>query len=173
VANLSTLPESDGLEQGRRGRTWRRVFVAVLSLHLLLGMLFVYGPKTAEKRASAAGYELTVRYVSRSRPGLAAPWSAEIRRDGGFRNRPVTVSMTSSYFDLFDENGLDPDPISTRSEGDLLVWQFESPQGDTLGISFDGRIEPGVQLAWKDATTAVLVDDKPVVSARYRTLVLP
>jgi hypothetical protein len=173
VSKLSTFPESDGLEAARRGSVWRRVFMLLLALHLLLALLFVYGPKTREVSASGAGYELTVRYASRSRPGLAAPWSVEIRRDGAFRNQPITVSTTSSYFDLFDENGFDPDPISTRTEDDDLVWEFEPPKGDTLEISFDARIEPAVQLAWKDATTAVLVDDKPVVSATYRTFVMP
>jgi hypothetical protein len=42
---------------------------------------------------------------------------------GGF-NGPVTIATTGDYFDLFVENGLDPDPEAATTSGDLLIWEF-------------------------------------------------
>ena len=106
-----------------------------------------------------------------SRPGLATPWSLEIRHRGGF-DGPVTVSTNSKYLDLFDENGFDPQPSRSSATADEVVWEFDPPDGDTLGVSLDGRVEPGAQ--WGGTgETSVLVDGKPVVTAKYKTWVLP
>jgi len=156
----------------RRARTLRRVVVVALFAFLLLAALNVFGVRTSEVTATDGGYELTVRYASVTRPGLASPWSLEIRHEGGF-DGPVTVATTASYFELFDENGLDPDPSSAVSDGEHIIWEFEEPPGDVLVVSFDARIEPAAQLTWIHATTSVLEDGAPVVSATYRTFVMP
>lgn len=136
-------------------------------------MLNFFGVRTAEVSDSGGGYELTVHYASVTRPGLATPWSAEVRRTGGFED-PVTIASTNAYFDLFDENGLDPDPSKVTSDGERIIWEFEAPEeGDTLAISFDARIEPGQQFARTTATTTVMQDGAPVASVRYRTFVMP
>ena len=122
------------------------LFFGGLALFLLLGLLNVYGVRTREKTVTGSGYELTLTYTSVTRPGLATPWSVEVRHPGGFDSGLVTVAATSSYFDAFDENGLDPDPARSTSDGERTIWQFEPPTGDTLTVSFDARIEPGVQL---------------------------
>jgi hypothetical protein len=149
------------------------MFFAALSTLLLLGLLGVYGVRIAEVSGTAGGYELTVRYASVSRPGLATPWSVEVRRPGGFQG-PVTLATTDEYFDLFDENGLDPDPQKATDDGQRIIWEFEAPeQGDTLTVSFDARIEPAQQLRRVAARTAVLDDGAVAVSVDYATFVMP
>jgi hypothetical protein len=174
MSSTSTAPEEVPVERVRRMRTVRRIFVGLLALFLLLGLLGVFGVKTATTSASGGGYDLQVTYAKLARPGLAVPWTVEIRHAGGFHGKTVEVSTTDGYFDLMDENGLDPDPSSATTSGDNIVWEFDAPKGDTLTISFDGRIGPSVQSLWPpEAETAVLEKGKPVVSVKYRTRVWP
>ncbi len=169
----STDPGQPPLERIRRARMLRRIFFTALCGLLLLGLLGVFGPRTSEVSAQGGPYELTVTYANVSRPGLASVWSVEIRRQGGF-DGPVTLATTSDYFDIFDENGLDPDPSTATTDGKRTIWKFEPPdEGDTLVVSFDARIEPGVQGKSAKGTTSVLEAGQPVVSVDYRTMVTP
>jgi hypothetical protein len=145
--------------------------MTLLAVFLLLGATGFLGVRTATVTAQGGGYDLTVTYGAITRSGLATPFEFEIRRPGGF-DGPVTVSTSAAYFDLWDENGLDPEPSSATSTAETIIWEFEPPPGDVLAVSFDGRIEPGVQWG-KGGETSVLVDGQPVVTARYRTRVLP
>jgi hypothetical protein len=169
----STAPEAVDIARVRRVRAVRRVFVLCLTTFLLLGLAGVFGVKTTTVSASGGGYDLKVTYAKSARPGLGIPWSVEVTKAGGFDDN-VVVSTTSSYFDLMDENGFDPDPESSWSSGEDIVWEFKQPEGDTLTIGLDARIGPAVQSLWPpEATTSVLVDGEPVVSVTYRTRVWP
>jgi hypothetical protein len=168
---VPTAPEEPNLLPSRRARTIRRLFMTVLAGFLVLGLTGYLGVRTRSTTAEGGGYKLTVTYGQVSRPGLATPWSVEIQRPGGF-DGPVTVSSTNSYLDMFDENGFDPQPSKSTGTPDVVIWEFEPPDGDTLGISLDARIEPGAQWG-RTGETSVLVDGKPVVTAKYRTWVMP
>ena len=168
---VSTAPEDVDMGRVRRARAMRRSFLVVLAAFLLLGALGFLGVRSRSVSASGGGYDLEVTYGAVSRPGLATPWSVEVSREGGFEG-PVTVATTAAYFDLFDENSLDPEPTSSTTVGDQLVWEFDPPPGDTLSISLDARIEPGVQRG-REGTTSVLDGGRPVATVRYRTRVLP
>lgn len=153
----------------------RRVFVVALTLFLLAGLAGVFGVKSSAVSATGGGYELKVTYAKWARPGLAVPWTVEVTRTGGFDDKTVTVTTSSAYFNLFDENGLDPDPSSVTTEGDLIMWEFDAPKkGDTLTIDFDARVSPAVQDLWPPyAETAVVENGDAVVSVKYRTRVWP
>lgn len=170
--NHSTIPAEMPLGRARRARSARRAFVAVLCVFLLAGLLGVLGVRTGTVRAEGGGYELEVRFAKVARPGLAAPWSVTIRHPGGF-DGPVTLTTTSAYFDLFDENAFEPDPESTTTDGERVIWEFMPPEdGDTMEVSLDTRIGPNVQWG-TSATTAVLENGRPVVQVDYRTWVMP
>ncbi len=168
---VPTAPEEPDLSQSRRARAARRLFMVILFAFLAVGVSGGLGVRTGTVTEQGGGYELKVTYGQVSRPGLATPWSLEIRRPGGF-DGPVTVSTNTRYLDLFDENGFQPEPSKTTATADTVIWEFEPPAGDTLGVSLDGRIEPGVQWG-RSGETSVLVDGKPVVTARYKTWILP
>lgn len=168
---VPTAPEETNLLQSRRARTARRLFMVVLSAVVVLGLAGQLGVRSRTTTVRGGGYELTVTYGQVSRPGLATPWSLEIHHPGGF-DGPVTVSTKTNYLDLFDENGFDPEPSSSTATSDTVIWEFEPPDGDTLGISLDARIEPGAQWG-RTGETSVLVDGQPVVTAKYKTWVMP
>ena len=168
---VPTAPEEPDLLRSRRARAARRLFMTLLVAFLAYGVAGGLGVKTRSTTVEGGGYRLTVSYGQVSRPGLATPWSLEIHRPGGF-DGPVTVSTTTSYLDMFDENGFDPEPSKATANPDEVVWEFEPPDGDTLAVSLDARIEPGAQ--WGRAgRTSVLVDGKSVVTASYKTWVMP
>ncbi len=168
---VPTAPEDNDLAHLRRARRLRRLFMALVAVVLVVGLTGYLGVKTGTVTATGGGYELSVTYGQVSRPGLATPWAFEVRRAGGF-DGPVTVSTSSPYLDMLDENGFDPQPTRVTATPDAVIWEFEPPPGDTLAVSFDARIEPGRQWGG-DGETSVLEDGHPVVTVRYRTWVLP
>jgi len=169
---IPTTPDATNLLQSRRARILRRLFMALVAGLLALGLAGWLGVHSATTTAKGGGYEVTVTYGRVSRPGLATPWSLEIRHPGGF-NGPVTVSANSKYLDLFDKNGFDPQPSKATATPDAMILEFDPPDGDTLDVSLDGRIQPGAQWGEKTGETSVVVDGKPVVTAKYKTWVLP
>jgi hypothetical protein len=171
VEVVPTAPDEPNLLPSRRARILRRLFMTLLCGVLALGLTGWLGVHSGTTTASGGGYELTVSYGRVSRPGLATPWSLEIRHPGGF-DGPVVVSTNSKYLDLFDENGFDPQPSKATATPDEMIWEFEAPDGDVLGVSLDGRIEPGVQWG-RTGETSVLVDGQPVVTAEYKTWIMP
>ncbi len=172
--SIPTEPAPTSVPRQLRSRAVRRIFVAALGLFLALGALGVYGVRTRTASAAGGGYALEVRYATVSRPGLATPWSFEVRRSGGFPEGLI-VAVTSSYFDSFDENGLGPAPVEETTDGERTIWRFGPSAGDTLAVSFDARIEPGVQLTWLKGEIEVLdsATGPPAVTVGFRTWVMP
>jgi hypothetical protein len=173
-SSTSTEPPGTELPRQVRARTIRRIFVAVLATFIALGALNVYGVRTRTASASGGGYELEVRYATVSRPGLATPWSLEVRRPGGFPDG-LTVAIISSYFDAFDENGLDPQPVDETNDGEWTIWTFGPSAGDTVSVSLDARIEPGVQLTRVKGQAEVRTEPSgaAVVTVAFSTFVMP
>jgi hypothetical protein len=168
---IPTAPEEPNLLQSRRSRILRRLFMTLLLAGLAVGATGRLGVHSRTTTVQGEGYQLTVTYGQMTRPGLATPWSLKIRHPGGF-DGPITVSTNTKYLDLFDENGFDPQPSKSTATPDMVIWEFDPPDGDTLGVSLDARLEPGAQWG-RTGETSVLVDGEPVVTAKYKTWVLP
>ena len=171
-SETDTTPAWGGVAAARRGRAERRVLVSVFAVILLLGATGVLGVREATARASGGGYDLVVTYPRVTRPGHAVPLAVEVRRAGGFGSEPVTISLTTGYFALFDENGVQPAPSKETATAAELIWEFDPPPGDTLRVYFDTRTGPNRQRGAR-GEFAVLDGETPVVSVRVRTLVMP
>jgi hypothetical protein len=171
--STSTAPEELPLSRIRRARSGRRLFFALLTLFLFLAFTGVLGVRTGEATGSGGGYEVTVTHPSVTRPGLAANLSIELRREGGLPG-VVTLAMSSSYLDNFDENGLDPDPVQATTDQERVIWTFDPPPaGETITISFDTRVEPSVQFKRAKGKVEVLENGQAVATVNFRTLMLP
>jgi hypothetical protein len=167
----STLPRDEGLRQARLDRRITAGLVACFAVVVLLAVFGLLGVKTTTTSTRMAdGTEVEIHYARVTRPGLATPWTVTVHRPGGF-DGPITVRSTSTYFDLFDENGLDPDAATATQDGEMVIWTFDPPPGETFRLSFDARIEPGAQWG-RDAATEIEVDGD-VATLTYRTWVLP
>lgn len=164
-------PPAPPVPRLKRARAFRRLALAALAAFVVLGGLGVFGVRTAEVTARGGGYELTVTYASVTRPGLATPWSVEVRHAEGF-DEPITLRVTEDYLAMFDENGLDPDPASATADAEFVQWSFDPPSGDTLAVSFDARIEPAQQWG-RRGEVVVMIGERRVVEASFKTWVMP
>lgn len=171
-SRTDTRPDWKGTGPVRRARNVRRVLLCVFGAFLLLGAAGVFGVREGTVSATGGGFTLVVHYPRVTRPGHAVPLRMEIHKVGGFGDQPVTLRTTARYFDLYDENAVDPQPSAETATGEDLIWEFDPPPGELLHISTDTRTGPN---RWRGArgTTSVLVEGFPVVSVSYRTRVVP
>jgi hypothetical protein len=159
------------LDRVRRARNVRRVSIGILFAFIGLGAGGVFGARTSTVSTTAEGYDLTVTYPAVTRPGLAIRWAITVRHAGGFSD-PIELSTTSEYLDMFDENGLDPDPAEATTTDDETVWTFDLFESDVLTVSFDARVEPARE-SGGTGTTTLSVEGRDIAMVRYRTWVMP
>ena len=98
------------------------------------------------------------------------PWTLTIERAGGF-DGPVVVATTSSYLRSLDSNGVWPEPDSSTSSGDEVVWTFEAPAGEALVVTVDARVEPGVQ--WRRTASTRVEAGEATADVDYTTWIMP
>jgi hypothetical protein len=169
---ISTTPEERPLPRLVRGRMLRRTGIALLVLFVGAGLLNLFGSHSATVTAENAGLNLSVFYPQRTRPSLPIKWKLVLTSANGFEG-PVDVAVNESYFNYFDFNNFYPTPDSTESRGDVVVFTFPAPAGDTLNVLFDGRTQPG-QVGRAAADTSILDDGgAELVSVHYTTEVFP
>jgi hypothetical protein len=170
---MSTVPPGADAATLRRGVVGRSLFALGLAVFLVAMAAGVAGPSMATAGDRGEEYRLTVRYSSVTRPGVSAPWSAEVERlDGAPIDEEVALVTTSEYFGLFDEHGLDPTPDAATSDGELDVWRWDPPGTAAFSVSFDARAEA----SWHrpvEATTRLVVGDETVAQVTYETKVAP
>lgn len=121
---------------------------------------------------SATGAELTVRFPSVTRPALASPFEIVVERPGGF-DGDVEIAIDVDYLELWDLNGIYPSPAGERSDGDRIIWTFDAPDGDRFLVSYDARIEPGVQMEERAGAVSFLEPGEPELTVRFATKVRP
>lgn len=167
----STLGMCGRSSRAPRPTLVRRVLVALLTAIVVAGAAGLFGVRSSEATAAADGWTVSVTYASVARAGLDVPWQVVVRREGGF-TRPVVVAVTADYFDIYEEQGLDPAPATETADGERLYWTFEPPPGDELTVDFDAYIQPASQLG-ASGEVAVLEGGAEVVTVPFRTWLVP
>lgn len=157
---------------------WDRVLwyvsMAVVAVFVLGGATGLLGVRTATASETANGLTLEVEHAVVTRPGLATPLDLTVATtDGSPLPGEVTTRLASSYLAMFDENGLDPQPVSSFQSDRWTWWTFEVPDGeDVLEVSLDARLEPSVQ--WGESSNAAVeIDGEEVVGVQFTTRVAP
>lgn len=173
-----TLPDESAPRRQRRARFFRRLYLTLLAAFVLAGLLGVWGVRGRSGFASEEGWTVKVNYASVTRAGLAVPMKWEITKAGGFgpeeAEPKVVIRITQDYFELFDENGVDPEPSTSWSDGEYVYWEFDAPPDeDTMHITFDTRTGSGVQLLQQKAETSIVVDDRNLAVIKLTTWVMP
>lgn len=169
-ARPSTVPTDDGLAASRRSLWWRRGILAVLTLFVLAALTQQLGVRTDTVEAQAGDLRVSLRYADRGRGALAAPFSIDIERPGGFASQ-IEVRTLLGYLEIFDDNGFEPDPATTTTEGGYVIWTFDPPPGDTLEITLDARIEPGI--FGREHGVTIVSAGRDEVTLAYTTWVAP
>lgn len=152
----------------------RVVSVALISALAIVTATGLLGVRTASAGRSEGGYQLTVDHAAVTRPGLATPFDITVRtRDDAPLPGELTIRLDSAYMAMFDENGLDPTPVTSYQTGEWLWWTFENPDGrEEIHVSFDARLEPGVQWG-RTGSVAVFTGGDRLVEVVFRTWVIP
>lgn len=171
-ASASTLPEAVTIAQLRAARWGRRAIIALLALFLLLGVFNVFGVRQAAVSDTAGEWTLAVDYAAVSRAGLSTPLAVRVRRAGGFGAQPIVLAVERRYLLLFTGVRLEPPPISATASAELVTWTFAPPDGDTLHVDVDARIDPSVH-AGAPGSIAVMQGGRRAVSVAYRTRIMP
>jgi hypothetical protein len=158
----------------RMDRWFRWILVSVLTLLLVAAAGGLLGVETASASASGGGLQLDVEYAATTRAGLATPFAISIASlDGAPLPSPLDVVVDAPYLEMFDENGLTPDPAEAWSDGRSVTWTFEPPEGAaSLTVSFDARLEPAVQRG-HEGRVAVMAGSRELVAVDFTTMVMP
>jgi len=145
--------------------------LGLLLLIVLAALAGELGVRSAHATARGPdGLSVDVEYAEVARPGLSAPLSFRIHRAGGF-DRPIEVSVPTSYLEAFDENGFEPDPVQSTVDGKRTRWVYDPPAGDVLVVWFDHRLEPGVQ--WRHDGDVKVTTGSASAQVGFTTWVLP
>lgn len=172
MTSTSTLRDLTGLETARQGRRARRVGLALMILIPAVSFFGFFGPSERTVRAGNGFYELTMTYGSVVRSGQSVPMTIQLSRPSGF-DGPVTVAFEQEVFDRLDFQNWYPNPSSEVGEGRHVVYEFDPPEGNTLGISLDARVAP---TQWGGVDTYrmwVEENGRPVLETDYTVWVMP
>ena len=167
----STLDGVAGETRARLAAWGRRGFLIAVLLLVVAGLCGYLGMKTATTSASGGGYHLQLRYAHIARAGLDVPWELTVTRRGGF-DGPVVVEATESYFDIFESQGVSPEPSKETQDGRWWRMTFDKPPGDTLVVDFDIYVQPASQQG-RSGTARVLDHGTPAASVDFRTRLVP
>ncbi|HEX2154703.1 MAG TPA: hypothetical protein VHL52_12095 [Acidimicrobiia bacterium] len=170
---ISTIPEDPDPIWNRRETRLHYISFGFVLLITALAATGVLGVRTTTSVGSADGYTLEVHHASVSRPGLATPFSVSVVAEAASLPGSVTVRVDSAFFQMFDENGLDPQPASSFNDSEWTTWTFDVPPNSTeLKVDFDARIEPAAQ--WGETAAAtLLIEDEEVVTVDFSTWIMP
>jgi hypothetical protein len=133
--------------------------------------LGLVGIRHADVRSEAAGYELRVRYPATSRAGISSPLDMFVRHAGGF-DEPIILKISHDYFTLFDLNGIFPAPSAENVEGDMVVWEFDPPDGEMFRVHLDWRIDPSVHRG-TEGRVELEIGDEPITEVAFNTRLAP
>ncbi|MBW0089058.1 hypothetical protein I4I73_01575 [Pseudonocardia sp. KRD-184] len=169
---LSTLADVRPASAGPRSVRGRSATIALLLVIVLAGAGGLFGVRTTTTTATAGPFELSLEHAWIARAGLDVPWTVSVHRTGGFTG-PVTLAVTSSYFDIYESQGLDPEPATRTADAEFLYWTFDPPpSGENLTVDFDAYIQPSSQ--WGASGRLRLIEDgASVVLVDFTTALVP
>lgn len=171
MSHDSTLDDVRPAAAGPRPLLGRRAATGLLLVVVLAGAAGLLGVRSGTTTATAGGYTVSVEHAWVARAGLDVPWTVTVEHPGGF-DGPVTLAVSSEYFSLYEEQGLDPEPASQTADAQYLYWTFDPPPGDVLSVDFDAYIQPSSQWG-ASGEVAVLDGGAPAVTVGFRTVLVP
>jgi hypothetical protein len=168
--DIQTAPGDDGHLAQRRGLLGRRLFLGVMVLFVAAGLVGLLGVRTATVDGSDGPVVASVRFARIARGGVSVPYAISITSADGFTG-PVEITVDQSYLDLFDQNGMEPGPDGSTSDGETVTWTFDQPPGHEFTVTLDVRIGPSVQ--WGRTGHTVVEAEGRRIELSHHTRVMP
>jgi hypothetical protein len=171
-SQTSTAPARVPYRKLGRTRLVRRFYMGIVGAFLILGLLNVFGSKTASVSAAAHGYTMRVTYPAATRSSLPVKWQLTVTHPRGF-SRDVRIAIPIDYFNLFDFNNLYPTPSTTLNRGGMVIMSFSPPTGDTFVLLLDARTQAGLRTGMGTTTSLLDAGGSVLVQVAYSTRVVP
>src|SRR4051812_33628734 len=135
---------------------------------LVCGLAGVFGVRTRTVTDGPA----SITYAQVTRRGLPTSWQLEIEQPDGFSG-DLEVRTAADYWDAVEIQQIHPEPSSMTSEGDVVVWQFDKPEGTAFRVDVAGELDTEARPGRKPGSAAVVVGDQPIARLSYQTWVVP
>jgi hypothetical protein len=132
----STLADVVNSERDRPARTGRRLFLAVLTLFIVLALAGAFGRESTQT-TGPAGTSVTVTAPSAIRAGMDANVEVAIRSARAI-TEPVTIAVEHRYLGSFTTFGVSPAAASESSDGRFLLLEFDPPRTPQFSMSITG-----------------------------------
>lgn len=173
VAN-STIADAGDASVAERSRNLRRIGLTLFALPVLAAALGVFGPNAGHVSATGSAYRLGVDYPRATRSSIVTPLVVTVTRPGGFGDDPVIVAVDQGFLDRLDFQNWYPNPSAESNDGDITIYEFDPPDGDTLRVSLDARTGPNQGYSHNTYAVAVLTDaHTPAARVTFRTIFWP
>ena len=167
----STLRDLRSLDEERSGVLGRRLAIGFLTLVVVAGASGWLGVRSWTARAEGSGYQLTLTYPRVARSGLDVAWELRLEHPGGF-DGPITIAVSADYFDIFEFQGMHPEPSDETGDADFIYLTFQPPDGDVFTTSLDTYVQPSSQIG-RDAVAKAIIDGSTVAQVSYSTWLVP
>lgn len=168
----STTQDITGVERNRRGHIGRRIALSVVALIVAAGATGWLGVHAQTTSASGPGYHLSITYPRVARAGLDIPWELRLTSETGF-DTDITIGISADYFDIFEFQGMHPEPSDETSDGKFVYLTFSPPKsGNVFTTALDTYVQPGSQVG-RHAMTIAQIGGQTVASVSYTTWVMP
>jgi hypothetical protein len=85
----------------------------------------------------------------------------------------MTLAVTGNYFDIYESQGLDPEPAAQTADAEFLYWTFDPPPaGETFTVDFDAYIQPSSQWG-ASGELRLLESGTAVATVAFSTALVP
>jgi hypothetical protein len=167
----STLHDLRSMDEQGRGVVGRRLAIGFLLLLVVAGASGWLGVRSWTAHASGDGYDLTLTYPRVARAGLDVAWEVRLEHPGGF-DGPITIAVSADYFDIFEFQGMHPEPSDETADEDFVYLTFQPPDGDVFTTSLDTYVQPSSQIG-RDAVAKAVIDGRTVAQVSFSTWLVP
>lgn len=155
-----------------RGLRGRRVATVVLLAFVVAGATGALGVRTTTAHGSGGGLTVAVTHAAVGRSGLDVPWQVRVESAAGFDDE-LTLAVTADYFEIFESQGLDPEPTEETRDDEWLLLTFAAPDGDTFVLDFDAYLQPSAQVGRRGTVAVVQPDGTHVAATEFGTRIVP
>src|ERR1044072_5861438 len=115
----ATLTGFQTRRQEQTGVWGRRLFLSVLLVVVLTGARGLLGVRSSTSSTAAGGYTLRAVAASVARAELDVPWQVTVTHAGGF-GKTITLAVTGDYFDIYETQGVTPEPSAMARDAATL-----------------------------------------------------
>jgi hypothetical protein len=136
--DLAEAPEPSALT---RGLWWRRAFMGLFAVVVLLALANVFGQKMHTTRAQAPAARLALEAPQRVRGGLLFQARLDLRAVRDIQHPRLVLAR--GWTEGMQVNSIEPSPVGESSRDGALVLSYDQlSAGDRMVVWFQFQVDP-------------------------------